>query len=72
MHHFYMDADPSFHLTAYRVPSYSLDVIYGGPGISIANFDQKNMIFFAVNFFKFLIIKILDPELDPDPDGYPA
>ncbi len=59
--------------------SCSLDVLYGGQGISKVQFLQKHMAFFsAVNFFKFLVIKPLVPDwmriviqptiLDPDPD----
>jgi hypothetical protein len=40
-----------------------------GLGISKLQFlNKKNIIFFsALNFFQFLVIKTLDPELDPDP-----
>ncbi len=46
--------------------SCSLDVLYGGLGISIYSiFDQKNIkSFSAVNFFLFLVTSTLDP--DPD------
>jgi hypothetical protein len=40
----------------------------------MAIFDQKNIIKFSgCKFFKFLVIKTLDPELDPYPnmDPYP-
>ncbi len=59
--------------------SCSLDVFYGGLGISkLQFFIQKNIKFFsAVNFVQFLVIKTLDPDwirigiqpkmLDPDP-----
>jgi hypothetical protein len=62
----------------------SLDVRYGGLGISKLQFLIKNIIFFsAVNFFQVLVIKTLDPDwirsliligiypkiLDPDPDS---
>jgi hypothetical protein len=50
----------------------SLGVLYGGLGIRIAIFDQRNRVryikkFPPVNFFQFLVIKALDLELDPDP-----
>ncbi len=46
---------------------YCLDVLYGGLGEKqIAIFYLKNLFFSAVNFFEFLVIKILDP----DPDRY--
>ncbi len=60
----------------------NLDMLYGGLGIGKLQFlIQKNVIFFsAVIFFRFLVIKALDPDwiwirigvqhkmLDPDPD----
>jgi hypothetical protein len=59
----------------------NLDVLYGGLGIGKLYFlIQKNLIFLAVIFFQFLVIKALDPDpywirigiqlkmLDPDPD----
>jgi hypothetical protein len=60
----------------------NLDVLYGGLGIGKLQFlIKKNLIFFfTCNFFKFLVIKALDPDLiririgiqpkmlDPDPD----
>jgi hypothetical protein len=46
--------------------SCSLYVLFGRPkDKQIAIFDQKNIVFSAVNFFQFLVIKTLD--LDPDP-----
>ncbi len=57
---------------------YNLDILYGGLGIGKLQFlIKKNS---AVNFFQFLVIKALDPDLiririgvhpkmlDPDPD----
>jgi hypothetical protein len=47
--------------------SYSLGVLYRGLRISKLQFDQKNFIFQLEFFILFLVIKILDTELDPDP-----
>jgi hypothetical protein len=63
--------------------SCNFDALYGGLGIGKLWFlIKKNLIFFsAVNFFKFFVIKTLDPDriripigiqpkmLDPDPYG---
>ena len=50
--------------------SCSLDVLYGGLGISKMQFLIKKLFKkkFRYNFFQFLVIKTLD--LDPDPDWY--
>jgi hypothetical protein len=62
----------------------NLDVLYGGLGIGKLFLIQTkfNIFFSAVNFFQFLVIKILDPDpgwirigiqpkmLDPVPDPY--
>jgi hypothetical protein len=50
--------------------SCSLGVLYRGLGISKLEFLIKKITynFSALNFFLFLVIKTLDPELDPDPD----
>jgi hypothetical protein len=37
------------------------DVLYGGPGKSKLQF-QKNLFFSALNFFKLLVTKTLDPD----------
>jgi hypothetical protein len=43
-------------------------VLYGGLGITKLQFIKKICDFFStVNFFKILVIKTLDSELDPDP-----
>ncbi len=44
---------------------WSLDVLYGGLGISKMQFLKKNLVFSYVNVFQFLVIKTLN--LDPDP-----
>ncbi len=61
---------------------FSLEFLYGGLGIGKLQFlILKNVIFSsAVNFFKFLVIKTMDPEwirigikpkmLAPDPNPY--
>ncbi len=42
-----------------------LDSLYEGLGISLVNFDKKNIKFFySFDFFQFLVIKSLD--LDPE------
>jgi hypothetical protein len=62
--------------------SCSLCVLYRGLGITKLQFlSKKYQIFSSVNIFQFLVIKILDSELDPDtypqlgkmldPDPYP-
>jgi hypothetical protein len=43
-----------------------LDILYGVPGISKLQFDQ----IFSADFSSILVIKILDP--DWEPDWYPA
>ncbi len=50
-------------------PLCSLCVLYGGLGITNWQFLSKKYpnYFSAVNFLKFLVIKTLDSELDPDP-----
>jgi hypothetical protein len=48
--------------------SCTLDVLYGGPGISNLQFVKKKIYFIsAVIFSQFLVIKTLDmdPDLDP-------
>jgi hypothetical protein len=47
----------------------SLGILYWGLGISKLKFLIKKIFkkFPAVNFLNFLVIKILDLELDPDP-----
>ncbi len=53
--------------------SCSLCVLYVGLGRSKFQFLIKkiNKNFPAVNFFKFLVIQTLDPEMDPDPSMAP-
>ncbi len=52
--------------------SCSLGVLYIGLGISRLQFlILKKKICFTLNFFKFLVIKALDQELDPDPHPDP-
>ncbi len=46
--------------------SCSLDVFYGGLGISKWQFLKKKTKFSAELIFKFLAMKTLDPDLDPD------
>ncbi len=48
--------------------SCGLDVLYGGLGISKLQFWSKNINYFpSINFFKILVMKTLDLDLDPDP-----
>jgi hypothetical protein len=56
-------------LLRYEGFSCSLDVLYGGLGISKLQFDKKKS---AVNFVQFLVIKTLGPNpkpesMNPDP-----
>jgi hypothetical protein len=55
--------------------SCSLGVLYRGLGKSKLQFNTifhiKNPIFPALNFSQFLVIKTLDPELDPNPHPDP-
>jgi hypothetical protein len=54
--------------------SCSLDVLYGGLGISkLQFFIKQNITFFnGIIVFQFLVIKTLDEDPDPDPDWYSA
>ncbi len=67
-----------FSLEVWRLRPCSLDVLYGGLGISkLQFFIQKYQHFFPVNFFQFLVTKAylririsIQPKmLDPDPES---
>ncbi len=49
--------------------TWTMDILYGGLGIGKLQFliKKKFNFFFQLSFFKFLVIKALDPDLDWSP-----